>query len=263
MRQTFKLKLKTQYVKPESVKLEQVSSSDEDSTGSTRGTKRKWCGKEIVNSEEVRRKNREAQKKSRKKRKLAKMKMESELQDLRERNESLTSTVNTLTRQNLDRVKENEELKLSNEELLKQVETLRASHEKLQKDLEELKANGLVKKGNKETSAVFRTADSGWSQQRTVAEDLILMLSIQLLAIHCPIYLQALLQTCSKNKIPLATLLSLVIKKEITLQFPNLLDTFSTMNGLSVNEHLITGGRRNLSVRMAHISEQSSGRWRS
>jgi len=263
MRQTFKLKLKTKFSKTESVKVEQISSSDEDSTGSMRGTKRKWCGKEIVNSEEVRRKNREAQKKSRKKRKLAKMKMESELQDLRERNESLTNTVNALTRQNLDRVQENEELKQSNEELLKQVETLRASHEKLQKDLEELKANGLKNTQTKETPAVFRTADSGWSQQRTVAEDLVLMLSIQLLAIHCPTYLQALLQTCSKNKIPLAILLSSILNTEKTLRHPNLLGTFSMMNGSLVNEELIAGGRRNLSVQMAHISEQSSGRWRS
>jgi len=259
--QTFKLKLKTKYAS--AAKVEQVVSSDEDSTASTRGTKRKWCGKEIVNNEEVRRKNREAQKKSRKKRKLAKLQMETELQELRERNEYLTKTVNTITRQNLDRAQENEELKKQNVDLLEQVETLRASHEKMQKDLEELKANGLKNTQTKQTPAVFRTADSGWSQQRTVAEDLVLMLSIQLLAIHCPTYLQALLQTCSRNKIPLAILLSSILNTEKTLRHPNLLDTFSMMNGSSVNEELIAGGRRNLSVQMAHISEQSSGRWRS
>jgi len=257
--QTFKLKLKSKFA----AKVEQVVSSDDDSAASNRGTKRKWCGKDIVNNEEVRRKNREAQKKSRKKRKLAKLQMEAELQELRERNEYLTKTVNTITRQNLDRTQENDELKKQNVDLIEQVETLRASHEKLQKDLEELKANGLKNTQTKETPAVFRTADSGWSQQRTVAEDLVLMLSIQLLAIHCPTYLQALLQTCSKNKIPLAILLSSILNTEKTLHRPNLLDTFSMMNGSSVNEELIAGGRRNLSVQMAHISEQSSGRWRS
>jgi len=256
---TFKLTLKSKYAKP--VKVEALSSSEEDSVAiSNRGLKRKWCGKDIVNNEEVRRKNREAQKKSRKKRKLAKQKMEAELQDMRDLNESLTKTVNVLTRQNLDRAQENSELKNQNADLLQQVETIRASHEKLQKDLEELKTNGLKDNKTKETSAVFRTADSGWSQQRTVAEDLVLMLSIQLLAIHCPTYLQALLQTCSKNKIPLAILLSAIINNEITLQCPQLLDTFSMMNGSLVNEEVIAGGRRNLSVQMAHISRQS-GYW--
>lgn len=256
----FTLKLKSVYAR--TVKIEKDSSSEDDSAFASRGTKRKWCGKEIVNGEEVRRKNRESQKKSRKKRKLAKAKMETEVQDLSERNESLTWTVNVLTRQSLDRAQENEQLKFQNEELLKQVETIRASHEKLQKDLEELKANGLKINKTKTSPAVFRTADSGWSMRKTVAEDLVLILSIQLLAIHSPTYLQALLQTCSKNKIPLAILLSSLLNKEKTSQCPKLLDTFSMMNGSLVNENLIAGGRRNLSVQMAHISEQSSGRWR-
>jgi len=170
---------------------------------STKGRKRKFetfCGKEIVNNEEVRRKNREAARKSRKKRKLEKQNMKREVQELRESNCSLKFTCDVLTKQYQEQSHENQLLR-------EELSLLRTSHEKLQKELDSFKKENSSVKTEK-ASAVFRTADSGLSQQRTFVEAMKMMLCVHLLATHNPTYLENMLQVCSATGMKMETLLT-------------------------------------------------------
>lgn len=124
-----------------------------------KGRKRKltWCGREVVNSAEVREKNRLAQARSRKRRKIQKQLETKELFSLREKNATLTSSVNLLTEQCQAHVQEKERL-------FSEIDALRAERDRLRDQLE---GPSQKDKSLLETSPVCRSAASVASPQRT------------------------------------------------------------------------------------------------
>lgn len=183
-KRTLKLTLSTRTSKKRKLVVKEEYESEADTIRTRKNRKLSYCGKEIVNSEEVRQKNRVAAAKSRKRRKLQKEQTEEQMKDLKTTNERLTKTVGILTLQCEEKMEQNKTLR-------KELSEVKDQQEKMRKELEELKS--AIKRTKENSPPVNKSAVFMCPMQRALEDMSYLMLFLVLANFETLIYLQILL----------------------------------------------------------------------
>jgi len=223
-KRTLKLTLSTKASKKR--KLEVIKEEYTPESENKRPRKKRkltYCGKEIVNSAEVRKKNREAATRSRKRRKLQKEQTEEQMNDLKDTNTGLTKTVGILTLQCEEKMEENKTLR-------RELSEIKEQQEKMRKELEELKS--ALRSTQENSPPVNKSAVFMCPLQRALEDLSFLILFTVLANFDTLIYLQILLH----NLFPMnsQTLMKALAKSPSSL--PYLIRLIRRSVSLSLND---------------------------